>query len=314
MFGKKDDKKKDSSDTSAYVENQVKKFLQTGEKEEIKQVPIERISPNPFQPRKHFSPDGLKELSESIKQHGVLQPIIVRKKDSSEQDTGFEIVVGERRLRASQMAGLTRVPAIIKEVSDKDSETIAFIENAQREDLNAIEKMNAIASLHQTLGDIGEVVKATSLTSKTISRYLKVHKEIQLSPDFIKFFEKQAPVIDVVTAEEFAKIAGPVTKLQKSNVREYKRIIDRINREGLKKSIKGLQRKFSSYEKASVKKEPTYLKETVKDFTIHIRLKKNVPLPQELINTIKESIEAFLDVLNKTEGLKEKQFVSEREG
>ena len=146
MFGKKDDKKKDSSDTSAYVENQVKKFLQTGEKEEVKQVPIEKISPNPFQPRKHFNAEGLKELSESIKEKGVLQPLILHRATLSEQGVECELVDGERRLRASRMAGLTHVPSIIRVVSDKDCASFAFIENDQREELNAVDKMNAIAS------------------------------------------------------------------------------------------------------------------------------------------------------------------------
>lgn len=314
MFGKKDDKK-GSSGTSAYVGNQIDKFLQVGEKEEVRQVPIEMISPNPFQPRKHFNTEDINSLAESIREKGIEFPIVIRRKDSVEQGTEYELVAGERRWRAAKIAGLARIPALIRPVSDKDSETVAFIENVHRVDLNAVEKMNAIASLLQSLGDMEAVIKATSLDPKTVARYLRIQKEIQLSPDFIKFFAKQAPKISVNTAEGFAKIAGFVLKLQKSNVREYKRIIDRINREGLEKSLEGLQRKFSGHhEKTTVKKETEYLKETVKDFTFHVRLKKNVPLSSESVKAIKESVETFLGILNKTEVLKEKEFVSEEEG
>ena len=91
--------------------------------------------PNPYQPRKTFEEERLNDLASSIQQHGILQPIVLR-----QTVQGYYIVVGERRFRASKLAGLTEVPAIIKELSDEDMMELAIIENLQREDLNAIEE------------------------------------------------------------------------------------------------------------------------------------------------------------------------------
>lgn len=101
---------------------------------EIRDIPINEIRPNPYQPRKSFNEDALRELSESIKNHGVFQPIIVKK-----GIRGYDLIAGERRLRASKMAGLDKIPAIVKEFSDDEMREIALLENIQRENLTAIE-------------------------------------------------------------------------------------------------------------------------------------------------------------------------------
>ena len=103
---------------------------------DIQKLPLERITPNRFQPRLNFSDESLEDLCNSIKAQGVLQPILVREIS----DGKFEIVAGERRFRASKMAGLTDIPAMVKEISDSDSLAIALIENLQREDLNPVEE------------------------------------------------------------------------------------------------------------------------------------------------------------------------------
>ena len=104
----------------------------------VKQIPLAQISTNPDQPRKTFTEKELKELSESIKERGVLQPIILRNvKDKSYL---YEIVAGERRFRASQLAGLTEIPALVKNLDDKNAAEISLIENVQRENLNPIEE------------------------------------------------------------------------------------------------------------------------------------------------------------------------------
>ena len=100
----------------------------------IYQIPIDRIVPNPRQPRRHFDSQAMKELSESIRQHGMLQPISVQKTGE-----GFVLVAGERRLRAAAMAGLTRVPCLLVRGSDRDSALLALIENLQRCDLHYTE-------------------------------------------------------------------------------------------------------------------------------------------------------------------------------
>ncbi|SDN85174.1 chromosome partitioning protein, ParB family [Psychrobacillus sp. OK028] len=114
--------------------------------EQVEQIFITDIKPNPFQPRKIFDEEAMKELSESIKEHGVLQPIILRKKGSK-----FEIVVGERRFRASQLANLEVIPAVIRELNDQQMMEIAILENLQREDLTAIEEAEAYQNLIENL-------------------------------------------------------------------------------------------------------------------------------------------------------------------
>lgn len=109
----------------------------------LKWLPIEELSPNPDQPRKHFDPDGLRELSESIKEQGVLQPIIVHKTE----DGTYLIVAGERRWRASALAGIQSVPVIVKDLSAEDILKVALIENIQRRDLDPIEEALAYRRL-----------------------------------------------------------------------------------------------------------------------------------------------------------------------
>ncbi|MFZ8167124.1 ParB/RepB/Spo0J family partition protein, partial [Staphylococcus aureus] len=110
--------------------------------EQIKQIDISDIKPNPYQPRKTFDENHLNDLADSIKQYGILQPIVLRKTVQ-----GYYIVVGERRFRASKIAGLKYVSAIIKDVTDEDMMELAVIENLQREDLNAIEEAESYQRL-----------------------------------------------------------------------------------------------------------------------------------------------------------------------
>lgn len=108
-------------------------------KEEIKEIPISEIRPNPYQPRKQFDQDALDDLAASIKEHGVFQPIILKKSSIK----GYEIVAGERRCKASKIAGKKTIPAIVKEFSDEDMMQIAVLENLQREDLTPLEEAAA---------------------------------------------------------------------------------------------------------------------------------------------------------------------------
>ena len=122
------------------------KIVNETPKEEITQVKLDELRPNPYQPRKVFDEKALQELADSIKEHGVFQPIIVKKSIK-----GYEIIAGERRVKASRMAGLTEIPAIIKDFNDTQMMEIALLENLQREDLTAIEEANAYKKLIETL-------------------------------------------------------------------------------------------------------------------------------------------------------------------
>ena len=116
----------------AYTDDQ---RLKMNNDDSVQFIALELIRPNPYQPRKTFEEERLNDLASSIQQHGILQPIVLR-----QTVQGYYIVVGERRFRASKLAGLIEVPAIIKELSDEDMMELAIIENLQREDLNAIEE------------------------------------------------------------------------------------------------------------------------------------------------------------------------------
>lgn len=109
----------------------------------IENIPVNQIKPNPYQPRKDFSIQSLEELAQSIKEYGVIQPITVRRGP----DSGYELIAGERRLRASKMAGLDYIPAIIINSVEQDSAMIAMIENLQRENLHYLEEAKGYASL-----------------------------------------------------------------------------------------------------------------------------------------------------------------------
>ena len=120
--------------------------METADEEEIREIPINKLRVNPYQPRKTFNQESLQELAESIKEHGVIQPIIVKK---SIKD--YEIVAGERRFRASRLAGKETIPAIVKNFTDEQMMEIAVLENLQRENLNSIEEALAYETLMKNL-------------------------------------------------------------------------------------------------------------------------------------------------------------------
>lgn len=123
-----------------------KQIVDTTPKDEIIQVNISDLMSNPYQPRKIFDDSALQELAESIKEHGVFQPIIVKKSVK-----GYNIIAGERRVKASQIAGLTTIPAIVRDFTDDEMMQVALLENLQREDLTAIEEAKAYKSIIEAM-------------------------------------------------------------------------------------------------------------------------------------------------------------------
>lgn len=123
-----------------------KNIYETANSEEIIDIPLEQLRPNPYQPRTIFTDESLKELATSIKEHGVFQPIIVKR---SIKD--YEIIAGERRYRASKLAGLEKIPAIVRDFTDEQMMEIALLENLQRENLSAIEEAQAYYNLQNNL-------------------------------------------------------------------------------------------------------------------------------------------------------------------
>ncbi|NMA85744.1 MAG: nucleoid occlusion protein [Tissierellia bacterium] len=146
---------------------------------EIRSIPINSIKPNPYQPRRNFNKKSLEELSQSIKSFGVLQPISVRKL----QNENYELIAGERRLRASELAELEEIPAIVLEYKDNESAMIALIENLQREDLNFIEEAegfnNLIIDHGFTQAELAEKMGKSQSTIANKLRLLKLPEDIQ---------------------------------------------------------------------------------------------------------------------------------------
>ena len=130
------------------------KIMENTSRDEVVELEISELRPNPYQPRKVFDEEKLIELSNSIKEHGVFQPIIVKKSSVK----GYEIIAGERRVKASTMAGITKIPAIVRDFSDQEMMEIALLENLQRENLNAIEEAMAYRNLLDSLAVTQEVL------------------------------------------------------------------------------------------------------------------------------------------------------------
>ena len=147
----------------------------------VKQIPLAQIGTNPDQPRKTFNEDELNDLAASIREKGVLQPILLR--TVSGRPYMYEIVAGERRYRASKLAGLNEIPALVKTLSNENAMEIALIENVQRENLNPIEEANAYKNLMSECGyEIGDVVR---LIGKSES-YIRNIMRITALPDSVK--------------------------------------------------------------------------------------------------------------------------------
>jgi ParB family chromosome partitioning protein len=159
----------DSFDPTATEDQQVS---------ELRHIPIGEIRADPDQPRRTFDEEALAELTESIREHGVLQPIIVTRSGE-----GYQIVAGERRYRASKRAGLATVPAIVRSMSDQKKLELSLIENLQRQDLNAIETATAYVKLRDqfnlTNEEVGKRVNKSSSAVQNTARLLKLPKEVR---------------------------------------------------------------------------------------------------------------------------------------
>ncbi|QJA06074.1 ParB/RepB/Spo0J family partition protein [Thermosulfurimonas marina] len=146
---------------------------------ELREVPVEAILPSPFQPRRRFSEEDLQELAESIREKGVLQPLLVREVGAGT----YELVAGERRLRAARMAGLREVPVLVKNFSDEEALAVALVENLQREDLNPLEEAEGYRRLMEEFGfSQEEVARRVGKDRSTVAnalRLLRLPEEIK---------------------------------------------------------------------------------------------------------------------------------------
>ena len=226
-------------------------IMESAKESDIIEIPVNEIRPNPYQPRKSFNQEALDELATSIKNYGVFQPIIVKKSIK-----GYDLVAGERRLRASKLAGLETIPAIIKDFSDEEMREIALLENLQRENLTSIELAWAykgiIDSLHIRQEDLASKLgKSRSHVTNTLG-LLRLPKDVQdmvldnkISMGHARVLSKlednnqikemaKKVVSDNISVHELEKMASgeevskkiPIKRKEKNN--EYKYVEDNL--------------------------------------------------------------------------------------
>lgn len=201
-------------------------------KEEFIEIDLDLIQPNSEQPRTRFTDESLEELAQSIRANGIIQPIIVRRKGGI-----FEIVAGERRWRASQKAGLKKVPAVVKEVSDEKLLELALIENIQRQELNAIEEARAYKNLVETIGLTQEMIAERVGKNRTVIttylRLLKLPQDIQKLVEEEKITPGHARAL-LMTEDTDAqrRLSQKIIEMSLS-VRETEKAVKRLGRENV---------------------------------------------------------------------------------
>ena len=200
----------------------------------INEIEVKKIFPNLFQPRKNFDSEKLNDLKESIKKHGIIQPIVVRKAGD-----GYELVVGERRLRAVKELKIKKIPVVIKNFNNEKSLEIALVENIQREDLNLIDQANGFKRLmdefNLTQQELAEVTaKSRTLVSNTI-RLLKLNEKIQkdISEGRISF--GHAKLLLGIEDEELQGLVCDKIINHNLSVRETENLIKNITKKPRKK-------------------------------------------------------------------------------
>lgn len=206
---------------------EVPKPTVTTESDGFLKVPLDRIDPNPSQPRTEFRPEQLQELADSIKANGVIQPLIVRR--SGER---FELIAGERRWRASRMAGLPEVPIVVQEIANDRILQVALIENIQREDLNAIETAVAFDRLARefnlTHEEIGKRTGKDRSTVTNMVRLLKLPKDVQLLLAEHRLSMGHARSILSLPSDELQRSVAEKAVSQGLSVRNVERMVQNI--------------------------------------------------------------------------------------
>ena len=190
------------------------------------EIPIARVATNPRQPRQRIGQAELETLAASIAEHGVLQPILV-----IETIDGYQLVAGERRLRASQLAGLDRIPAIVRQVADRDQLELALVENLQREDLGPLEEAHAFRSLVDEFGMSQEAIaarigRARSTVANTL-RLLDLDERVQAALLDDTITEGHARALGGLTTDQQARVIATVVE-QGLSVRQTEELVRRL--------------------------------------------------------------------------------------
>lgn len=210
------------------------------------ELPIDLIKPNPFQPRKEFEPLELEELAASIREKGVMQPIMVRPRP----DGSYELIAGERRLRACKLAGLAQIPVVIRDVDDTESLELALIENIQREDLNPVEEARAYQQL----------LSQFSLSQEEMAQ--KVGKDRSSVANTLRLLKLPAPVLEMVEKNLLSEgHARAILGLDNDDA--MLRLAEKIRRDGL--SVREAEKLAQGEKPAATGKPPKAAKGEVKD-------------------------------------------------
>jgi ParB family chromosome partitioning protein len=263
--------------------------LDVTEDDKVVEIPLKDLRPNPYQPRKTFHEESINELAQSIKEHGVIQPIIVRS-----ALRGYEIIAGERRFRASQMCGLEKIPAVIKTFSDQQVMEIALIENVQREDLNAIEIANAYVMLTEKFNYTQEELSVKVGKSRShianFMRLLQLPEEIKQHVSRGTLSMGHARAIVGVKNDKLKKELADLTIKNEWSVRQLEEYIKQLDEEKQKRP------------KQKEKKKDPYigqLEETLRDrYRTSVKIKQtNHKGKIELFFYSKDDLERLLELL-----------------
>lgn len=193
----------------------------------LKRLPVERVRPGQYQPRTRMDADALQELADSIKAQGLVQPIVVRKLNGGE----YELIAGERRWRAAQLAGLHDIPAVVRDIPDQAAAAMSLIENIQREDLNALEEAGALRRLIDEFGlthqQTAEAVGRSRVAVTNLLRLLELQPEVKALLDAGQFEMGHARALLALQGAKQVEIARLVAQRQLS-VRDTERLIKQV--------------------------------------------------------------------------------------
>ena len=202
---------------------------QSDDKTRVIQVPIERIRPSPIQPRSRFNQENIEELAQSIRETGILQPLIVR----PERDDEYQLIAGERRWRAAGLAQLETLPVVVRDVTDEEAVVFALVENIQREDLNVVDQADAYARLNNEFGlTHDEIGRMLGKARASITNALRLR---ELIPEVLKALRNgeiemgHARAIIAVEPEDQARVAHAVIQRHMS-VRNTELLIQRLKK------------------------------------------------------------------------------------
>jgi ParB family transcriptional regulator, chromosome partitioning protein len=269
--------------------------IEAGKEETVQEINVKELRPNPYQPRKTFQQDAIDELKESILEHGILQPLVVRKSIK-----GYEIVVGERRFRAAKEAKLTTVPAVVRELTEQQMMELAVLENLQREDLNPIEEGQAYQTLMEKLKFTQEeVAKRLGKSRPHVAnhiRLLSLPAKIQelISNGKISMGHGRA----LLGLRQKAKLPALVDKIvqESLNVRQLEKLIQQLN-ENVPRETKKPEKKKDVF----IQEREHSLRERF-GTTVNIKQSKNKG-KIEIEFFSKEDLERILEMLGQEETL-----------